>query len=112
MAKLYANENFPRQVVDALRELGHDVRTTHEAGKSEQEIPDEAVLEFAQSQSRAVVTLNRQDFIRLHRRLPDHCGIIVCTFDSQFTQQAKRIHDAIALEEALEGKLIRVNRPG
>ena len=31
MARLYANENFPRQVVAALRANGHDVLTTVEA---------------------------------------------------------------------------------
>lgn len=39
MARLYADENFPLPVVEALQRLGHDVRTTHEAGQSEQAIP-------------------------------------------------------------------------
>src|SRR5262245_17434517 len=38
MARLYADENFPRQVVEALRQRGHDVWTTHEAGQSEQAV--------------------------------------------------------------------------
>ena len=35
MARLYADENFALPVVLALRRLGHDVLTTHDAGKSE-----------------------------------------------------------------------------
>jgi hypothetical protein len=31
MASFYANENFPRRTVEALRALGHDVLTTKEA---------------------------------------------------------------------------------
>ena len=34
MARLYANENFPYQVVIALRALGHDVLTVQEAGNA------------------------------------------------------------------------------
>jgi hypothetical protein len=33
MARIYANENIPLQVVKELRRLGHDVLTSHEAGK-------------------------------------------------------------------------------
>ena len=47
MARFYANENFPKPVVEALRAEGHEVLTTEEAGKSDQEIPDDEVLAFA-----------------------------------------------------------------
>ena len=110
MARLYANENFPLPVVDELRRLGHDVLTTRDTGRAEQAVPDEEVLEFAVSQRRAVITLNRKHFVQLHRRESDHSGIIVCTFDRDFIAQAQRIHDATSVSE-LAGKLIRVNRP-
>jgi len=32
MARLYANENFPLPVVEALRRLGHDVLTIQHKG--------------------------------------------------------------------------------
>jgi hypothetical protein len=32
MARFYSNENFPRRAVQALRELGHEVLTSLEAG--------------------------------------------------------------------------------
>ena len=110
MARLYANENFPLPIVDGLRRLGHDVLTTQDTGRAEQAVPDEEVLEFAVSQKRAVITLNRKHFVQLHRRESDHSGIIVCTFDRDFIAQAQRIHDAASVSE-LAGKLIRVNRP-
>ena len=68
MANLYANENFPLKVVEELRRLGHDVLTTQEAGKAGQAVPDEEVLDYAVAGSRAVLTLNRRHFIRLHHR--------------------------------------------
>jgi predicted nuclease of predicted toxin-antitoxin system len=88
MARLYANENFPLPVVQALRQAGHDVITVAETGKAERSWPDEEVLEFATQDNRAVLTLNRKHFLRLHRERPDHAGIILCTFDRQFVDQA------------------------
>ena len=111
MAKLYANENFPFPVVEALRRMEHDVVTIQETGKGEQAVPDEEVLAFAAGQERCVLTVNRKDFIQLHKDGHDHAGIIVCTFDPDFQAQAERIHDAIEESSGLAGKLIRVNRP-
>jgi hypothetical protein len=110
MARLYADENFPQPAVEELRRLGHDVLTIHEAGHAGQAEPDEAVMAFAITHQRAVLTLNRKHFIRLHGLQPGHAGIIVCTFDPDFIGQAQRIHDAIASETELAGHLIRVNR--
>jgi hypothetical protein len=112
MPRLYANENLPLPVVDALRQFGHDVITTMESGKAGQAISDEAVLAFALSEQRVLVTLNRKHFIRLHTLQPDHAGIVVCTFDLDYAALAQRIHDALAAEPELRGRLIRINRPG
>jgi len=111
MARLYANENFPRQAVEALRALGHDVLTTQEAGQADQGISDQAVLAFATEDNRAVITLNRRDFIGLHHRQADHQGIIVCSQDPDTTGQAARIDQALAALTDLSGRLVRVNRP-
>ena len=64
MAKLYVDENFPRPAVQALRELGHDVVTPHEAARANQRMPDRDVLADARTFSRVLVTLNRRDSIR------------------------------------------------
>ncbi len=69
------------------------------------------MLAFAIRDNRAVVTLSRQDFIRLHRANSQHFGIIVCTNDTDRQQMATRIDEAISTQESLEGKLIRVVRP-
>jgi len=111
MARLYANENFPLPVVEQLRRLGHDALTIQEAGKADQSLPDEAVLEFARADGRAILTLNRKHFIRLHKEQPDHPGIIVCTFDPDVNGQAERIHLKIVSTPNLSGQLLRVYRP-
>ena len=111
MARPYSNENFPLPVVESLRTLGHDVLTVQEVGRSDQAVPDTEVLAFATKEARAVLTVNRLHFIRLHRQQPDHADIIVCTFDPDFHRQAERIHRAIGELPTLAGKLLRVNRP-
>ena len=63
MARLYADEQFPRKVSQLLREIGHGVLTVQEVGKANMGIPDEEVLAFAVNDNRTIVTLNRQDFI-------------------------------------------------
>jgi hypothetical protein len=111
VARIYSNENFPLPVVEELRRLGHDVLTVLEAGKAEQSIPDDEVLAFATSVGRAVLTLNRKHFFRLHRERPQHAGIIACTFDTDFVGQAARIDGQLQAHTQLHGELLRVNRP-
>lgn len=111
MARLYSNENFPLPVVEQLRVLRHDVLTIQETGKADQALPDDEVLKFATAENRAVLTLNRRHFIRLHRERPQHSGIIVCTVDPDFAGQAERIDQAIGAQNSLNGQLLRVNRP-
>ena len=111
MARLYCDEQFPREVSEQLRTMGHDVLTVQAAGNANLGIPDKAVLEFAVADNRAVLTLNRYDFVRLHRSQPNHAGIIVCTNDSDRNRLKNRIHEAICSEASLSGKLIRVVRP-
>lgn len=112
MARIYSNENFHREVVIQLRELGHDVLTSLEAGKANQGIPDEEVLAFAIQEERVLLTFNRLHFQRLHRQTAGkHAGIIVCRMDNDTGALALRIHEAISNEKALDGQLLRVNRP-
>ena len=111
MAKLYSNENFHRSVVLFLKNLGHDVLTTKEARRANQGIPDEDVLHFAISQNRIVLTFDRPDFIRLHRKNPTHSGIIACTEDTDSEALAQRIHAALlANNHRLDNQLLRIYR--
>jgi len=110
VARIYANENFPRQAAEELRRLGHGVLTVQEAGKGGQRLPDEEVLSFAIRESRCLVTMNRRHFIRLHNESASHSGIIVCSFDPDFVGLAVRIHEAIRSLPDLSGRLIRIQR--
>ena len=84
MTAFYANENFPLPVVEELRRLGHDVVTTNNVNQSGVAVPDEAVLDYAIAERRAMLTLNRKHFIVLHRNRSSHAGIVVCTVDPDF----------------------------
>lgn len=111
MARFYSNENFPLRAVQSLRALGHDVLTSLEAGRANQRIPDAEVLRFAAEEGRAVLTLNRLDFFRLHRETEGgHAGIIACTQDRDSAALAQRIHQAAEGTPDLNGKLIRIVR--
>ncbi len=112
MNGLLADENFPAPAVQALRQLGYDVITLQERGKANQQFPDIEVLELATLEKRTVLTINRKHFIRLHQASSKHSGIIVCTVDLDFAGQAHRIDQAIKAHGALDGHLIRINRPG
>lgn len=111
MARLYADEQFPFEVVEHLIHLGHDVLTVQAAGNANLKIPDDLVLEFATRDDRAILTLNRKDFKRLHKLQSSHAGIIICTDDDNRSALAARIDAAIVVEMLLSGKLISVVRP-
>ena len=77
--KLFLNEDVHTRLAKALRQRGFDAITTVEAGMSGS--PDEEQLAFAASQGRVILTFNRSDYARLHKRYAEHgwehCGIIV-----------------------------------
>ena len=105
---LYADEDYSYPVVEELRDLGHDVITVQEDGRTSS--PDPDVLTRAHSLGRAVLTYNRRDFERLHRQGALHSGILSSTQDGDFPALARRIHDALAVQSP--GRwCIRVNRP-
>lgn len=109
MARFYSNENIALQVVTELRRLGHDVLTSHEAGKANAAVPDFEVLAFATAESRILLSHNRRHFLKLHqRRTESHAGIVLCTFDPDFARQALRIHDGISALTQLADQLVRV----
>jgi hypothetical protein len=110
MAALFADENVHRGLSDALRVLGHDVLTAHQAGRANQKIPDADQLVYAAKLGRAVLTNNRWDFHKLHQKDPGHAGIITYTRDPDTDSSAQRIHDAIVQSGTLAGQLIRIVR--
>ena len=112
LPRLYANENFPLATGEQLRRIGFDVLTAVEVGQANRRIPDDAVLAFATALGRAVLTYNRRDFIRLHRRGDPHSGIVTCTVDADAVALAFRVNLALSAEPVIEGTVLRVNREG
>ena len=118
MVKLYSNENFPMDIIRQLRQLGYDVLTSYEAGQANQGIPDEDVLTFATQNERAVITLNRDDFITLHSSGISHNGIIICKTDRDYVGQTQTLHAYLqgiesqshAFALTLQNRLIRVKK--
>jgi hypothetical protein len=105
MTKFYTDEGFPRPTTLAFRNLGYDVLTCQEAGKSNQNISDEDVVAFATAQ-------NCYDFIKIHRQSYPHAGIIACTEDLKFENLALRIHEAVSNHEgSFENQLLRIYKP-
>jgi len=113
MASLYANENDPLEIVECLRELGHDVLTASDAGNAGRGVPDAEVLRFALSARRAVITHNRRHFFRLNQETAGvHAGIIACTYDPDALRQARLVDEEIRhAGERLDGRVLRVYRP-
>jgi predicted nuclease of predicted toxin-antitoxin system len=116
MIKFYSNENFPMDIVRELCRLGYDVLTSYDAGQANQGIPDEEVLAFATQQERAVITLNRDDFIALHRSGIPHNGIIICKTDRDYVGQSQTLHAYLQEElsknplDTFRDRLIRVKK--
>jgi Domain of unknown function (DUF5615) len=109
-ASLFADENVHRGLADALRALGHDVLTAHQAGRANKRIPDADQLAYATSLARAMLTNNRRHFHQLHRGPLSHAGIITYTRDPDTASLAQRIHDAVVQTGNLQGQLIRIVR--
>jgi predicted nuclease of predicted toxin-antitoxin system len=73
--RLLANENFPLDAVEALRENGHDVAWIREDARG---ISDDKVLLRAQKENRIVVTFDK-DFgeLAFRSKLPAQSGVIL-----------------------------------
>lgn len=113
--RFYANENLTMELVETLRQLGHDVLTSYEAGNANQRIPDHQVLATATADDRAVLTFNRDDFLALHRSGANHSGIVVCKDDSNIRELGKVLHHYLITQKTLHNRLLRVlqkNQPG
>lgn len=115
MFRFYANENLAAVIVDGLRQRGHDVLTSYDAGNANQGIADDQVLATATWSDRCVITFNRDDFLALHRQGVDHAGIIVCKDDPDRQGLVTVLHHYLTNQQSLRNRLIRVlktNQPG
>jgi len=77
--RLYLDHDVDVALAERLRQGGHNVLTTREAGYAES--LDEQQLAFATHEERIFLTHNRRDFRRLHRQWTEigrlHGGIII-----------------------------------
>lgn len=108
MARLLADENYPRPVVVLLRSLGHDVVTIQELALNG--TPDPDVLVHATGAGRVVITED-QGYKRWHRLNPAHAGIILSTPDPDRQAVADRVHAALVAAPSLAGRIVPIVRP-
>ena len=106
----YANENFALDMVEILRKLGHVVTTSYEAGQANKSIPDDEVLSYAIRNGLAVITFNRDDFIKLHNNGVQHSGIVVCKTNRDYRSQISCLQDYLHTQSSLVNRLIRIKR--
>jgi predicted nuclease of predicted toxin-antitoxin system len=80
--RLLANENFPKEAVEALRRQGHDVKWVRTDCPG---ISDRQVLSLAQSENRLLLTFDK-DFGELAFRagLPATTGVILFRIPPKF----------------------------
>jgi predicted nuclease of predicted toxin-antitoxin system len=110
VARLYTNENFPLQCAKFLRKFGHDVLTIQESGNAGISMPDDEVLAFARDEKRILITMNRKHFIYLHQQSDQHTGIIVCNYNPDYEELAKRIQEVLESKKNFYSQLVRVHR--
>ncbi|WP_242018371.1 DUF5615 family PIN-like protein [Pseudanabaena sp. FACHB-1998] len=68
-------------------------------------------MSYAISLNRAVLTMNRRDFIRLHTQIPQHKGIVICKSSTNWEKIAQAIHNHLSQFETIEKQLIRIKLP-
>jgi predicted nuclease of predicted toxin-antitoxin system len=110
MARLLADENFPRPTAVELQRRGHDIISLDETGTASRESADEDVLQAAVSADRTLLTLDHQSFARLAPTCSRRPGVIVCAFDPDFIGLAGRIDAFLSVHDSLDGQIIRIGR--
>jgi predicted nuclease of predicted toxin-antitoxin system len=111
MTRFYSNENLPLAIVEVLRNFGYNILTSYDAGQANQGIPDDDVLAYATNQNRILITLNRDDFLALHKSGVNHQGIIICKDDRDYRSQAEALHTYLKNQtQELQNRLIRVQK--
>jgi len=82
--RFLANENFPFDAVDSLRQHGHDVVWIRTEAPG---ISDPEVLHFAQTEERILLTFDK-DFgeLAFRSKLPSSVGVILFRFKASSSQ--------------------------
>ena len=101
--KLYLDEHIWRELTQRLREEGYDAVHVYEADRGG--LADEAQLEYAAGEGRAILTFNAKDFIPLaelwYEAGRDHAGIVVSVRleQGELLRQVLRLLASISAEE-------------
>ncbi len=95
--RFYADEDFPMEAVEMLREWKFNVLTAEEAGKRGH--PDENHLAEARKQGRILLTRDH-DFLNESRFPLNKCSaVIVCDFGSGTTEEIMRTFQCLHMVE-------------
>ena len=110
--KLYLNENITDEVAQRLRGKGFDAISSHEVGKDAED--DTKQMAYAVSQRRAIVTINKKDFILLHKVYlqtgTEHYGIILSTDEDQWLIYRRLLKLLATLEtEEIRNEILWLN---
>ncbi|MFA0734635.1 MAG: hypothetical protein OGMRLDGQ_001135 [Candidatus Fervidibacter sp.] len=109
LARVLADENIPRCVVELLEQLGHEVKWVVKAGL--QGIDDDTLYDLAVEEGRIIVSFDDYFAQRayVHSRRPT--GIIILKFKPRSAFEVRtRLQEVLAEVGELAGKLIIVQR--
>lgn len=114
LALLLDEDTQAKRLASLLLAAGHQVLTINAADLAG--TPDDAVLEFARRQNRALLTRNCSDFLDLHRQNSDHAGILAIYQDADLAKNMSysKIVNAIAQFQSaqlpLRGQFVVLNQ--
>ena len=107
---LLGDEDFNHKVLKILTEVPYDVTSIKELGLDRKWFSDEDVLKTAIELNRVILTHNKRDFIKLHRKAEWHPGIITCYQTADFETLAGKIISLIEGVDSFENSLFRINK--
>ena len=107
--RLLANENFPPELIGALRQAGHDVVAVRDAHRG---LTDAEILRLADNEGRIVATFDK-DFgaLAFGAGIPAPAGIILVRLDPRRTGVAPIVVAALRRKHAWEGHFATIE-PG
>jgi len=105
---LLGDEDFNHKVLKGLADASYDVTSIRDLGLDRQWFSDEDVLKTAIELGRIVLTHNKRDFIRLHRKTNQHPGIITCYQTSDHDTLTGKILQLLEEVDSFENNLFRI----
>jgi len=103
--KFYLDEHVWQELTERLRENGYDALHVYDADRGG--LSDEAQLEYAAQQGRAILTYNARDFIPLaelwYEAGRDHAGIVISVQleHGELFRRVLKLLEAVSSEEMM-----------